>query len=115
MRESPEIRTEDNGEVIDSWDMEAGFAGTLQELPPRRSSQRAIRESYCRSGMQSNLLNSPVADLSHIQLVLVTAIDGIDRAEFLRRLSCPAELAYNLARQFQLVNFAVGVDIIRWV
>ena len=65
--------------------------------------------------MQSKLLHSPVADLSHIQLVLVTTVDRIDGAEFLWQFSCPAELAHNLARQFQLVNFAVGVDIIRRV
>ena len=51
-----------------------------------------------------------VADLSHIQRVLVATVDGIDGAEFLRQFSCPAELAHNLARQFHLVNFAVGVD-----
>ena len=56
-----------------------------------------------------------VADLSHIQLVLVATVDGIDGAEFLRQFSCPAELVHNLARQLHLVNFAVGVDIIRRV
>ena len=65
--------------------------------------------------MQSELLHSPVTDLSHIQLVLVATVDGIDGAEYLRQFSCPAELAHNLARQFQLVNLAVGVDIVRRV
>ena len=65
--------------------------------------------------MQSKLLHSPVTDLSHIQLVLVTTIDGIDGAEFLRQFSGPAKLAHNLACRFQLVNLAVGVDIIRRV
>ena len=34
--------------------------------------------------MQSKLLHSPVTDLSHIQLVFVATIDGIDGAELLR-------------------------------
>jgi len=76
-----------------------GLVGKQQEPPPhRRRCQLAIRKSYCRSGMQSNLLNSPVANLPDVQLILVTAINGIDRAEFRRRFSCPSELTYNLAR-----------------
>ena len=77
--------------------------------------EKSRPSSVERLRMQSELLHPPVTDLPHVEFVLVAAIDGVDGAEFLRQLPRSAELAYNLARQFQLVDLAVRVDVVRRV
>ena len=62
--------------------------------------------------MQGELLHSPVAELSHVELVLGAAIYGVDCAEFLGELSGSAELAHQVAIQLHLVDFAVHIDVV---
>ena len=63
--------------------------------------------------MQGELLDSPVANLRNVQLIIAAAIDGIDRAELFRQLACLAEPAGDFSVQIDLVNLAVRVYIFR--
>ena len=63
--------------------------------------------------MQRELLNSHIADLTHKQVVLAAAVDGVDRAKLLRQLPCSAELADDGSVQFHLVDVTGDVDVVR--
>src|SRR5579864_4120374 len=62
--------------------------------------------------MQGEFLDSPVADLPHVQLVFAAAIDSVDGSELLRQFAGSAELADDVSVQLHLVDLAVDVDIV---
>src|ERR1044071_7380245 len=62
--------------------------------------------------MERQLLNSPIADLTHEQLIFTAAANGIHGAEFLRQLSSLAKFADRFSVQLQFIDLAIRVDIL---
>src|SRR5260370_15452554 len=63
--------------------------------------------------MQRYLLKPQIADFADIEVVLAAAVDSVDEVEFLRGPPGLAELADHGAVQFQLVDLAGDVDVVR--
>src|SRR5437660_8046543 len=64
---------------------------------------------------QQDLLHAPSGDLADHDLVVISAIHGMDRAKFLQLLARLAEFAYNRPIQLHLVNFAAHLERVRIV
>src|SRR5260370_11568271 len=65
--------------------------------------------------MQRYLLDSQIADLADIEVVLAAAIDGVDEIELLRGPPGLAELADNGAVELELVDLAGDIDVVRGI
>src|SRR5262245_1421587 len=60
-----------------------------------------------RGLVQREFLDSPVGQLAHKKFVGITAIDAVDRTEFLDQLAGPPESTHDLAIELHLINLAV--------
>src|SRR5258708_20554173 len=63
--------------------------------------------------MQRHLLNPQIADFADKEVVLASAVDGVDEVEFLRGPPGLAEFADHGAVELQLIDLAGDVDVVR--
>src|SRR5260370_5546295 len=62
--------------------------------------------------MQRHLLNPQIADFADKEVVLASAVDGVDEVEFLRGPAGLAEFADHGAVELQLIDLAGDVDVV---
>ena len=74
-------------------------------------SERTAEAHSAAALFERQFLHPVVADLRHIKLVGCSAVDLVDRTEFLGQFSRPAKLADDRSVQFQLVDLSAAVGI----
>src|SRR5438105_1614147 len=73
------------------------------------------RNSYAWASANRELLHPEVADFADVERILGAAVDRVQRAEFLRQLTRPAELADHRPVQADLVDLTPGIEIGRGI
>src|SRR4051812_41690486 len=85
---------------------------TLRHYAPWKLALGSWRLIRGGSPLERDLRYAPVADLRRPELVRVAAVELVDAAEFLRQVAGAAEAAEYLAGEIELVDLAIGIDIL---